>query len=78
MIVLTRKDPERNVSRFYAVHVLPTLFGEWSLVKEWGRIGQSGTVRIAVFRSEDAARTALASTLARKTARGYHAQTAKL
>ena len=75
MIVLTRSDPERNMRRFYAVDVLPTLFGDWSLVKEWGRIGQAGTVRTAVFPSEASARAALADTLARKTARGYHVRT---
>jgi len=25
--------------------VLPTLFGDWSLVREWGRIGSPGTVK---------------------------------
>jgi hypothetical protein len=29
---------------FYAVNVLPTLFGEWQVMREWGRIGQGGTL----------------------------------
>jgi predicted DNA-binding WGR domain protein len=45
MILLTRIDPARNMARFYALSLAPTLFGEWLLVKEWGRIGQTGTVR---------------------------------
>ena len=44
MIMLTRSDPERNMSRFYALGVIPTLFGEWTLMMEWGRIGSPGTV----------------------------------
>jgi len=32
-----------------------TLFQEWSVVREWGRIGSSGTVRFDVFRSEQEA-----------------------
>ncbi len=39
MIRLTRSDPSRNMHRFYAVQLAPTLFGEWALVAEWGRIG---------------------------------------
>jgi hypothetical protein len=44
---LERRDPARNVARFYAITVAPTLFGPWVLVREWGRIGQPGTVREA-------------------------------
>jgi len=34
MIVLTRIDAARNMRRFYAVDVTPTLFGEWQLVRD--------------------------------------------
>ena len=36
MIHLRRIDPTRNMARFYAMAVQPTLFGEWSLQREWG------------------------------------------
>ena len=39
MIVLTRSDPDRNMHRFYALDVTPTLFGNWAMIVEWGRIG---------------------------------------
>jgi predicted DNA-binding WGR domain protein len=42
-IHLARIDADKNMSRFYKLDVQPTLFGEWSLVKEWGRIGRPGT-----------------------------------
>jgi ATP-dependent protease ClpP protease subunit/predicted DNA-binding WGR domain protein len=37
MAFLTRIDPTRNIDRFYIVDVTPTLFGEWAVVREWGR-----------------------------------------
>ncbi len=42
MILLTKIDPEQNMARFYALDVQPTLFGEFVLLKEWGRIGSGG------------------------------------
>jgi predicted DNA-binding WGR domain protein len=42
VIKLTRSDPSKNMHRFYALQLAPTLFGEWVLVAEWGRIGSSG------------------------------------
>jgi hypothetical protein len=44
-VLLTRIDRAQNMARFYKLDVQPTLFGEWALVCEWGRIGQDGTVR---------------------------------
>ena len=72
MIKLTRSDPAKNMNRFYALHLAPTLFGEWALVAEWGRIGSSGTVREYVFPSENAATEALAERERVKIRRGYH------
>jgi len=39
---LRRIDPNRNMARFYTMSVQPTLFGEWALLREWGRIGSAG------------------------------------
>jgi predicted DNA-binding WGR domain protein len=60
MILLTRIDPARNMARFYALSHAPTLFGEWLLVKEWGRIGQAGTVRAETHPDAETAAEALA------------------
>ena len=60
-IHLERREPARNRQRFYAILVTPTLFGAWAMVREWGRIGQPGTVREAGLASEQAAATASAS-----------------
>jgi predicted DNA-binding WGR domain protein len=52
MIVLQRIEPLRNIRRFYALSLQPDLFGTVSVVKEWGRIGQPGTVRHEVYVDE--------------------------
>ena len=39
---LERREPRLNCQRFYLISVVPTLFGEWAVVREWGRIGAHG------------------------------------
>ena len=48
---LEKRDPAKNLARFYSLRVLPNLFGEWSLQRGWGRIGQAGQVRSVYFPS---------------------------
>ena len=47
MIYLTKRDPAKNMARFYALDLQPNLFGEWSLVKAMGpdRTGGAGAKR---------------------------------
>jgi predicted DNA-binding WGR domain protein len=71
-IILTRTDSSRNMARFYKIDVQPTLFGDWSLVREWGRIGRPGTVRVELQRTRGRADMALISKWAEKRKRGYH------
>jgi len=52
---LEQLDPEKNLTRFYSLTILPNLFGEWSLQREWGRIGRNGQMRIAFFPTQDQA-----------------------
>jgi WGR domain len=44
-IVLRRTDAEKNMARFYRLDVQPNLFGSWSFIPEWGRIGRLGQAR---------------------------------
>ena len=68
---LVRRDPERRMARFYTMHSVPTLFGGWDLVREWGHIGSPGTMRITPFETlEDSAR-ALRRIEKQKRKRGY-------
>ncbi len=43
---LRRVDPKQNMYRFYTMSIQPTLFGDWALVRNWGRIGSPGSMRI--------------------------------
>lgn len=70
-LYLERRDPARNRQRFYAITVTRTLFDGWALVREWGRIGQRGTVRETWFDTESAALAASAAVRQRKERRGY-------
>lgn len=72
-IRLERREPARNIQRFYAITVTRTLFDGWAVVREWGRIGQPGTVRETWFETEAAAIEAGAAVRLRKEKRGYHA-----
>jgi predicted DNA-binding WGR domain protein len=59
--------------RFSALSLQPDLFGTVSVVKEWGRIGQLGTLRHVVCADETAARAAVALRMSRKIKRGKEA-----
>lgn len=52
LIYLERREPARNRLRFYNIAVTRTLFDRWVVVREWGRIGQPGTVREMEFATE--------------------------
>lgn len=71
---LEKRDPARNMQRYYRVSVSPTLFGEFALVREWGRIGQRGGSRMERwFDSEEEARHCAKAMAESKRRRGYHA-----
>jgi predicted DNA-binding WGR domain protein len=65
MTFLTRIDPTRNIDRYYVVQITPTLFGEWALVREWGRRGSPGTVRLSSYERRNEAETAEQRTIKR-------------
>ena len=68
---LTHTDPGRNMARYYHMTIQPTRFGEWSLVREWGRIGKGGQVKQASFSSAEEARQAFTRLAKAKQRRGY-------
>lgn len=73
MVYLTKIDASRNMVRFYALDLQPTLFGEWALVKEWGRIGQAGQSRSVSMPDKKPRQTALERELKRRCKRLYQA-----
>lgn len=68
---LEKLDPIRNQARFYRLAVLPNLFGEWTLAREWGRIGWNGKTRHEWFETRDEAERALVALENAKRRRGY-------
>jgi predicted DNA-binding WGR domain protein len=71
MAFLTRTDPTRNINRFYVVQVMPSLFGDWTVMREWGRRGSPGTVRLSSYQRRNEAETAEQRTIKRRLQRGY-------
>lgn len=49
---LTRSDFDANLHRFYRLEIVRGLFGHWSLVRNWGRIGSSRQMRTDWFDTE--------------------------
>ena len=72
-IHLERIAPEERMAQFYTVIVAPTLLGEWAVIREWGRLGQGGTVREKVFASEATAQASAGQIIEAKQRRGYAA-----
>ena len=70
---LERRESARNRQRFQALTATPIRFGSWAMVREWGRIGQAGTVRETGFATETATIQAGAAMRQRKERRGYRA-----
>jgi predicted DNA-binding WGR domain protein len=70
-VYLERHDPQKNMARFYRVTVVPTLFGPWALIWEWGRIGSPGTVREVWRDTEEQVLAELENLLKKKRKRGY-------
>ena len=76
---LEKIDPPRNRWRWYVLSVQPTLFGEWTLNREWGWIGEaSGHTASTIFSDEREALTACDTLKAVKTRRGYISQPEQL
>lgn len=71
MVELQRVDPAQNMSRFYSLNIEPDLFGGARLVRQWGRIGAHGCVKVEHYDDEAQAVEALNKHAARKLRRGY-------
>jgi predicted DNA-binding WGR domain protein len=70
-IDLMRIDASDNTYRYYRMEIAPGLFGDWALVREWGRVGQPGQVQVDWYDTEAAAKDARFDLLMKKAKRGY-------
>lgn len=70
-IYMTRIDPEKNMKRFYELELTADLFGNWSCVRRWGRVGCKGRRLELIFATQDAAAQEADRWFLSKRARGY-------
>ena len=70
-LYIERTDPKKNMARFYALSIEPTLFGTPTLTRRWGRIGSRGQAKVHHFEREADAVLLFLDPLRRKRARGY-------
>ena len=68
---MERCNPRQNIARFYQVDIQRTLFGDWAVISQWGRIGTYGRTTQDWFASLPEAQIAHARRVARKGRRGY-------
>ncbi len=66
-----RRDAARNMARFYALSIEPTLFGDVCLTRRWGRIGTRGQMKAMSFAGEEEALAQFARIQRQKASRGY-------
>jgi len=70
-IILHRIDAAKHMRRYYRLDVQPDLFGQWCFIREWGRIGRAGQVRMVPYAIATEAHEALALQQRLKERRGY-------
>lgn len=63
--------PAQNMARFYEMSLQPTLFGEVSLLRRWGRIGTKGRSMLLTYSNAEVAAEAAAKLDLHKRKRGY-------
>jgi len=70
-LYVERTDISKNMARFYAMSIEPTLFGQACLIRRWGRIGAHGQSMQHSFEREDEAVRLFLAVLRQKRKRGY-------
>ena len=70
-LYIERRDATRNMARFYALSIEPTLFGDVCLTRRWGRIGTRGQMRTMSFSHENEALAQFVRIQRQKASRGY-------
>ncbi|MDE1465510.1 WGR domain-containing protein [Spartinivicinus poritis] len=69
MIHLKLSDEKSH--KFYTLLIQQDLFGKWSLLRQWDKIGTKGQVQIDTFDSYEEARVVQAKLVKEKRRKGY-------
>lgn len=64
-------DASKNLARYYAHSIQPTLFGQTSLMRCWGRIGRRGQEKVHRFFDEQQPVSLFFEIARQKRSRGY-------
>ena len=70
-LYLERREPRRNIARFYALDIEEDLFGQTLAIRRWGRIGTTGRRREQVCADIAEALSNLREKERQKRRRGY-------
>ena len=70
-LYVERTEPSKNMARYYAMSIEPTLFGTACLTRPWGRIGAMGQAKVHQFEREEEAVRLFLDLLRVRRARGY-------
>ena len=70
-LYVERTEPSKNMARYYAMSIEPTLFGTACLTRRWGRIGAMGQAKVHQFEREEEAVRLFLDLLRVRRARGY-------
>jgi len=68
---LEKIEPANNAFRFYRAALWDDLFGRVTLMREWGRIGRPGQLRLEPFEDHQQAEAALMKLVQQKQRKGY-------
>jgi predicted DNA-binding WGR domain protein len=70
-VILYRIDSQKRMHRYYRMDVQLDLFGQWCLLRQWGRIGSTGKTCSVPFPTLHEAHAALGKQRRAKERRGY-------
>ncbi|WP_337269580.1 WGR domain-containing protein [Oryzifoliimicrobium ureilyticus] len=70
-LYVERTDAAKNMARYYAMSIEPSLFGDVCLFRKWGRIGFNGQMMVHHFAREEEAVELFLDLLRKKRRRGY-------
>ncbi len=68
---LERCDPSKKMMRYYTMQVTQGLFGEWCLVRYWGRIESGGQTQMDWYATQEEAEDSLYALERVKRRKGY-------
>ncbi len=70
-VTLYKVDPALNMRHFHRMVIQTDLFGKWSFIQEYGRIGRAGKMLAIPYDNAEQAEAAFSELLTAKQKKGY-------